>query len=64
MGPIGLQEGYLLGLAPGFMVLMAFMAMSTTATILITVMVDRCRGVGSRRLTTSTQMKRAMGKGT
>ena len=62
MGPIGLLEECLLGLVPGFMVLTAFTATSTTAMILITVMLDRFRAAESSRLTTSTQTRDAMGK--
>ena len=44
--PIGLFTGCFLELAPGFMALAAFSAMSTTALTLITVTLDRWRSAG------------------
>src|ERR1700728_102875 len=64
MGPIGLFTGCFLELAPGFTALTAFSAMSTTALILITVTLDRCRNAGRSASTTSRETRRGMGEAT
>jgi len=63
-GLIGLLAEYLLEQARGFTAIAAFTAMSTTALILITVTLDRCRSAGRSASTTSKQTRREMGEAT
>src|ERR1700722_1022501 len=64
MGPIGLFAGCFLEPAPGFTALTAFSAMSTTAMILITVTLDRCRSGERSASTTSGETRRGMDEAT
>ena len=61
---IGSLEEYSSGPAPGSTGLMAFMAMSTSATILATATMDRCRNVGNIPSTVFVQTLRTMSMAT
>jgi hypothetical protein len=61
---IGLLEEFSSGRAHGSTGIMAFMATSTSATILITVTMDRCQNAGSRPSLVFVPTERTMNMGT